>query len=152
MANYKDSTELPAQSTIASSLPESPQEYNHDEYDRQGDATEEGDGTSDTELGNGQCNATDEMSDSEALQQRQDSAPDEILVTEQPRQTQSPTFEDSTICMPKEDDILNSDGTVLSAAVTIESEPCFTSDLERSKGKDPQQCLHILCTNSHYQF
>ena len=130
VADCKDSTGSPAQST--SSLPESPQEYNDYEVgdDPQGDIIEEGDGTSDTELGG---SVADEMSDSEMLLGQ--SAPEEMLVT---RQTQNTTFENSILCIPKEDDILNSDGRTLSATqstVTIESE---RSDLESSEGKDSQ--------------
>ena len=135
VANYKDSTESPPSTR---SLLESLQEYSHKvvENDRQCDIIE-GDGTSDTESGNGQSasGAADEMSDSEKL--LQDSTPEKMSDTEQPRQTQSPTFEDSTI--PKEDDIPDSDAATLSAIT--ENEPWSRSDMESGEDKIPPATL-----------
>ena len=118
VTHYDDSTsKLPAQSTSSSS--ESLQEYNCDEVDdRQGDAIEESNRASDTESGNGQGSASDSddaMSDSKKLEDMPD--------TEQPRQTQSPTFEDAT--MSKEDGSIN--------GATTDSEPWSRSDTENSE-------------------
>ena len=135
VANYEDYTS--AQST--SLLSESLQECNHDElgHDRQGDM--KGNRTSDAESAIGQGSASDHtMTDSEKLE---DSAPEEMPDTEQPRQTQSPTFEDATIL--KEDGSIN--GAELPATqTTTESEPWSKESskaLTHAKG-DMHACMH----------
>ena len=148
VANYEDSTSIsPTQSTSSSS--ESLQEYNCDvvvghDCQLEGDAIEEGDG-------NGQGRVSDEICNSKRLGQRQDSTPEEMPITEQPREMHSTTFEDSTL--PKEDDIANSDGTTISATQrTVESEPWSRSDMESSEDNVPPTALTHSQGNVYFQY